>query len=86
MIGSELVEFVDSDTANVESCFTMWLVLQEESVETVCYGFGRYHDRFDRRNGGWRISHRVAHLEWERTTVDAQRLSTIPLWQAVTHD
>jgi hypothetical protein len=84
MIGSELVEFVDSDTANVESCFTMWLVLQEESVEKVCYGFGRYRDRFGRRNGDWRINHRVAHLEWERTIVDAQKLST--LWQAVMHD
>jgi SnoaL-like domain len=86
MIGNELIEFVDSDTANVESYFTMWLVSQEDSAETVCHGFGRYLDRFGRRNGDWRIDHRVARLEWEQTIVDAQKSSTSPIWQTVMHD
>jgi hypothetical protein len=61
MIGSELVEFVDSDTANVESCFTMWLVLQEESVETVSGGRSRCAS-----SGGPLIRLAVDHLADER--------------------
>ena len=58
---------LDGDTAFAESHWTGWYRLRagEDIVDNVSNG--RYLDRFERRNGEWRIAHRVCVSDWNRS-------------------
>lgn len=62
MIGNVLVE-VEGDRAQGESYFIAHHVLPGEP-EKFMVAAGRYLDRFERRGGEWRISHRHAVYDW----------------------
>lgn len=47
---------LDGDTAHVESYYTFWGD-NREGPPSLC--FGRYVDRFEKRDGKWAIAHRV---------------------------
>ncbi len=51
---------VEGDTAYGESYLEMHQLFEGELVE----GYGRFVDRFERRDGEWRIAHRRVILEW----------------------
>ena len=51
---------VEGDTAYGESYLEMHQLSEGELVE----GYGRFVDRFERRDGEWRIAHRRVILEW----------------------
>lgn len=47
---------LDGDTAHAETYYTFWGD-NREGPPSLC--FGRYVDRFEKRDGDWRIAHRV---------------------------
>jgi SnoaL-like domain len=64
LIGNQLVEFLDADTAHVE---TYGISVHQSASGTphlnLTTGF-RFVDRFERRGGEWRIARRVAVADW----------------------
>ncbi len=56
---------VDDDAAHVETYFTVAFKMAD-TAEVEVRG-GRYVDRFERRDGIWRISVRVVVMEWSLT-------------------
>lgn len=81
-LSNVLVEFADSDTALVESTVSTVQrytadagdalaqssggKLGEPGCETDVFGSSRYVDRFERRNGEWRIAERTVVFGWKR--------------------
>ena len=56
---------VDGDRAFSETYFIAHHTLQNEKGDDVfMIAAGRYLDRFERRNGVWKISHRQACYDW----------------------
>ena len=55
---------LDGDTAHVETYYTFWAD-NRQGPPSLC--FGRYLDRFEKRDGRWAIAHRVCVHEWTRT-------------------
>lgn len=85
-IGNCLVEFADPDTALVETYYNSrrirasseadWQRDGTQPHEQVCrQSWGRYIDRFERRDGRWRVAHRVVVLEsrFTMTVRDSER-------------
>jgi hypothetical protein len=61
---NHLVEF-DANDENIAygECYVLgWL----RTKETDILGMGRYLDRFECRDGDWRIAHRTTLLDWQR--------------------
>jgi hypothetical protein len=56
---------IDGDVAHAESYVLTTLVPQEGT--TVTLGGARYIDRFERRNGAWRIAHRESVMDFSIT-------------------
>jgi SnoaL-like domain len=54
---------LDGDTAHVETYYTFYRKLKGEPEMTV--SGGRYADRFERRENGWRIALRVVIPGWD---------------------
>ena len=50
---------IDGDTATGETYYVAWLLSEQEGKERIDQAEGRYIDRFERRDGEWRIAHRV---------------------------
>lgn len=63
MVGNILVE-VDGDRAEGESYFIAHHVLPGEQGDRFMVAAGRYLDRFEKRDGAWKISHRHAVYDW----------------------
>jgi hypothetical protein len=87
-LGNCLIEFAGPDLALVETSFVSRRLrpLTEEERKTLgpkdqmCReGWGRYVDRFERRNGEWRVAHRTVVLEASSTSVALGGLRTSPL-------
>ncbi len=53
---------LDGDTAHTETYFVM--VGQNKQGTPVTLHGGRYLDQLERRDGEWRIAHRVSMVEW----------------------
>lgn len=66
--GNALVD-LDGDTAYGEVHWTGWYRFRrdEEVVDQVSNG--RYLDRYERRDGEWRIAHRTCVSDWSRSAV-----------------
>lgn len=63
---SNILIEVDGSSASAQSCFTAW---HRFDIQKVTYDWiiaGRYLDRFECRNGEWRISHRTVLYDCER--------------------
>jgi hypothetical protein len=86
LIGNCLVEFKDVDTALVETYYNSRRIrpatakeIERDGLqphEEVCrQSWGRYIDRFERRQGEWRVAHRVVVLEsrFTMTVRDSER-------------
>ncbi len=67
IIGNVLVD-VEGDRAAGESYFIAHHVLPGEGGERFMVAAGRYLDRFERRDGSWRIAHRHAVYDWSTVT------------------
>jgi hypothetical protein len=63
-IGNQLVDFDDADTARVETYgMSVHRSASGKAHLNLSTGF-RFVDRFERRDGEWRIAHRVAVPDW----------------------
>jgi hypothetical protein len=64
-IANTIVDFVDDGVAHVESHVCARHVRADGDEELVLDTFGgRYVDRFERRDGAWKIASRVVVHEW----------------------
>jgi ketosteroid isomerase-like protein len=63
-LGNILIE-LDGDIAFAESYVTSWHPLTRDGDEYNWLMSGRYVDRFERRQGVWKIAHRVTVCDWE---------------------
>jgi ketosteroid isomerase-like protein len=65
-VGNELIE-VDGDVAWCESYLIAVHRRRAKDGSTVDLSFGgRYVDRFERRQGSWKIAHRQVVFDWSR--------------------
>jgi SnoaL-like protein len=67
---------IDGDVAHAETYFLACLWRKDESGADVAGG--RYVDRFERREGEWRISERMAVREWSASWSAATLPSNLP--------
>lgn len=90
-LGNCLIEFSDPDHAFVETYFGSSRL--RPPTEAECVGlapndmfcrdaWGRYTDRFERRDGQWRVAHRIVVIERAYTTVASggKRAGNLTTW------
>ncbi len=66
-ITGQYIKIDDADHARVESCcFAIWPYFDENHVEHTGAFSGRYLDKFERRNGEWRIIERLVVHDFSR--------------------
>lgn len=73
MVGNELIE-LDGDTAYVEAYFVSYSEVDREGEPYLISRGARYVDRWERRNGAWRIAYRVVPGEWNRVDAVTERI------------
>lgn len=87
-LGNCLIEFAGFDLALVETSFVSRRLrpltdterLTLGPTDAICReGWGRYVDRFERRNGEWRVAHRTVVLEASSSSVALGGVRTGPL-------
>jgi hypothetical protein len=66
MIGQSQIA-VHGDVADGEVYFLAWHRIVEEGEEKDLLVCGRYVDRYEKRNGEWRIAKRRELIDWART-------------------
>ena len=57
---------LEGDKAYTESYFVSYLVVDRDGAEYTRFRGARYIDRFERRNGTWKIAYRVVVDDWDR--------------------
>jgi len=57
---------VQGDTAYTEAYFVSYLVVVRDGVDYTRFRGARYLDRFERRDGAWKIAYRVVVDDWDR--------------------
>ena len=62
-ISNMTIEFHALDEAGCECYFNTWQTVPVDGRERILAGLGRYLDRFERRNGQWRIAHRLVVVD-----------------------
>ena len=75
-ISNELIE-VEGDIAYAESYFTGFHRFERDGQEYTRISCGRYIDRFERRDGVWKIAHRLVVNDWGR--VDPLTEAVVPI-------
>ena len=94
-LGNCLIEFADADTAAVETYFMTAHTLDEAGRKAYGAGdgsgaaqlssFGRYVDRFERRDGAWKVAHRI--VIFEATRVQTANMPPLkPDWAQLRRD
>ncbi|OIJ27884.1 nuclear transport factor 2 family protein [Nocardioides luteus] len=86
-ISNVLIDFVDDDTAEVESyclCFLRQKPAPGTTEQELAIIRCRYVDRFERREGRWGIADRVVVFDESRTVSMVDRLD--PAWVASRRD
>ena len=64
IIGTPRADFISDSQAKVETYFHYAGVFVGEGVDTFAENGGRYRDLFERRDGEWRVLHRVVVYDW----------------------
>ena len=65
-ITNQFIELHGPDTAAAETYFTAWQGMEFEGAERMLLAIGRYVDRFEKRDGEWRIADRLVIVEHTR--------------------
>lgn len=58
---------INGDVADGEVYFIAWHRIEEDDEEKDLFVAGRYVDRYEKRNGEWRIARRRELIDWART-------------------
>jgi hypothetical protein len=77
-VTNQLIELHGPDRAASETYFAVWQVLEHNGSERFHQGLGRYIDRFERRNGCWRIAHRLVIVDLNRVVALEEVPTSIP--------
>lgn len=67
LLGNSHIEF-DGEVAHVETYLLTFARFGAPGAEVDTFTGGRLHDRFERRNGEWKIAHRRTIFDWNRDT------------------
>jgi len=70
---------VHGDEAWSESQVVATLVRKNTHPTRVDIMGARYHDRFSRRNGAWKIDRRTVVLDWNKTEVWSDKEAPVPI-------
>jgi hypothetical protein len=57
------ITFHAPDVASCESYYHAWQTMEHDGCERILIAVGRYLDRFEQRNGKWRIAHRIVVVD-----------------------
>lgn len=79
-IGNILID-VRGDIAYSESYFIAFRTLDREDGEYTRFRAARYLDRFELRNGEWRIAYRVVVDDWDRQDRVVERAPDYERWR-----
>jgi hypothetical protein len=63
-VDNVLIEFTGPDTASVESYNVTFIDAETPDGMASSVVGGRYLDRFERRDGQWKIAHRLYVMDW----------------------
>ncbi len=66
LIANSVIDFDDADNARGETYVVAYHDVPGELGATDAVAGGRYLDHFQRRNGEWRIQHRVYVIDWNQ--------------------
>lgn len=75
---------VDGDKAATESYFFAHHVVPSDNGKKDVIAAGRYLDRFEKRNGQWRIVHRKALYDWSRVEETKDGWTNPPMSEILT--
>jgi ketosteroid isomerase-like protein len=67
LLGNSHIE-LDGERAYVETYVWTFLRVERDGGSWDTFTGGRLHDRFEHRNGEWRIAHRRTIFDWNRDT------------------
>ena len=70
-VSNVLIE-LDGDVAHTETYITSWHPALKDGKNNNWIFAGRYVDRFERRNGAWKIAHRMTVCDWEYVAPPAE--------------
>lgn len=70
LLGQHLFVFDGPDVADVETYSLFYQRLKDAPMREAVMGAVRYLDRFERRDGEWRIARRQVVLDWEQAGSD----------------
>lgn len=65
VIGDSIIDFTSSTTAEVETPVMAWHRCSDADGPFLERFGGRYFDRFERRDGAWKIAHRQVTHDWD---------------------
>ena len=65
-IGDSIIDFSGEDTAFVETPVVAQHVVDNDGFHALEWFGGRYVDRFERRQGAWRIADRTVVRTWDK--------------------
>ncbi|HUJ65603.1 MAG TPA: nuclear transport factor 2 family protein [Acidimicrobiales bacterium] len=65
-ITNQFIQVQGPDVAAAETYFTAWQGMEFEGAERMLLAIGRYVDRFEKRDGEWRIADRLVIVEHTR--------------------
>lgn len=71
-ISNVMIDFAQEDLAFSECHWTGWYVIPTQECLVDMVACGRYLDRIERRDGSWKIAHRVCVTDWRRTAERTQ--------------
>jgi hypothetical protein len=72
---------VQGDVAYTESYFVSYLIVDRDGAEHTRFRGARYLDRFERRDGAWRIAYRVVVDDWDRLDRVVEAAPGRPDWR-----
>jgi hypothetical protein len=67
LLGNSYID-LDGERAYVETYIWTFLRVERDGRSWDTFTGGRLHDRFERRNGAWKIAHRRTVFDWNRDT------------------
>jgi hypothetical protein len=65
MVGDSIIDFTGPDRAEVETPVLAWHRCRDAEGPYLERFGGRYFDTFERRDGAWKISHRLVTHDWD---------------------
>ena len=84
-LGQSRIDFADTDTAFVETYVIAATGRQVDGDEVIDLVGGRYVDRFERRDGAWKVADRIFVPDWD-SQLPRERWQVPEQWTMGTRD